>query len=165
MIARTFLAFSVHRMERTEHDIDRCLVRLTDEQMLARGGDHENSIANLLLHLSGNLRQWILFGIAGQPDVRTRDAEFALDPDLSVAAIRQHFSATLAECRTVIAGVSEERLLEVIDPQPGTYWGSPTVLEGIYQVVGHLQQHAGQIILLTKQLTRSDLDLTLPRKR
>jgi hypothetical protein len=40
-----------------------------------------------------------------------------------------------------------------------------SVLEAIYQVVGHVQQHVGQIILVTKQMLEKDLDLTMPRPR
>src|ERR1700742_4898254 len=83
-----FIAASIKRMQLSETDINRCLDKLTDEQMLCRGGDHENSIANLLLHLEGNLRQWFLHGIGGQPDVRRRDEEFALSQSLPCAEIR-----------------------------------------------------------------------------
>jgi uncharacterized damage-inducible protein DinB len=164
-IAANFLAFAVRRIELSERDINRCLDRLTPEQMLYRGGDNENSIANLLLHLAGNLRQWILHGIDGQPDVRTRDDEFSLALQLPLAEIRARFAATLAECRAVIAAVPHERMLTIIDPQPGVGWGPATILEAIFLVTSHLQLHTGQIILLTKQLTHADLDLSIPRKR
>ena len=98
-VAANSLAFAVRFMERSERGINSCLDRLTPEQMLYRGGDNENSIANLLLHLAGNLRQWILHGIDGQPDVRTRDDEFSLTLQLPLDEIRARFAATLAECR------------------------------------------------------------------
>jgi uncharacterized damage-inducible protein DinB len=161
----TFLTFSVHSMESSQRTIEACLARLTEPQMLHRGGDYENSIANLLLHLSGNLRQWILHGIDHQPNVRTRDEEFSLHPTTPVSEIRRHFAVTLAEARAVIAALPASRLLQITDPQPGGGWGNPTALEAIYRVVSHLELHTGQIILLTKQLTRADLDLSLPRKR
>ncbi len=164
-IAATFRTFSVQRVQRSERDIYACLDRLTDPQILHRGGDYENSIANLLMHLTGNLRQWVLHGIDNQADVRTRDAEFSLTPELSPAEIRTRFSDSLAECCRVIAALPDDRLLSVIDPQPGSGWEAMTMLEAIMQVVGHLHLHTGQIILLTKQLTRADLDLSLPRKR
>jgi len=164
-IPATIRSFVSFRMGRSEQDINACLNRLSDDQILHRGGDHENSIANLLLHLEGNLRQWVLHGIANQPDVRTRDAEFSLNPTLPVAEIRQRFAATLAECRAVITTVPDERMLETIDPQPGSIWGKPSVLEAIILVEGHLQLHTGQIILLTKQMAGTDLDLSMPRKR
>ncbi len=164
-ISALFLSASVKRMQLCEDDINRCLDQLSDEQIWHRGGDHENSIANLLLHLEGNLRQWFLHGIDGQPDVRKRDAEFELTPSQRCAEIRSRFAATLAECRNVIGSLPPGRLLETIDPQPKGGWEPMTILEAIYRVVGHLQSHQGQIILLTKQLKGADLDLSLPRKR
>ncbi|WP_158821511.1 DUF1572 family protein [Granulicella sp. S156] len=167
-VAENFLAFAVKRMRLSELDIDRCLDKLSPEQIWHRGGDYENSIANLLLHLEGNMRQWILHGVDGQPDVRQRDDEFSLQPTAAVAEVRARFAATLAEVRTVIDALrhdSPERLLTVIDPQPGGTLRNPTILEAIFQVVGHIQLHTGQIILLTKQLLASDLDLSMPRKR
>jgi uncharacterized damage-inducible protein DinB len=165
IISSTFLAYSNELITHSETTINACLSRLTDEQILHRNGDHENSIANLLLHLSGNIRQWILHGIDNQPNVRTRDEEFSLSPTIPIPEIRTRFATTLAEARTVIAALPESRLLETTDPQPGGGWGTPTVLEAIYRVVSHLELHTGQITLLTKQLTQADLDLSIPRKR
>ena len=164
-ISEVFLSASVKRMQLSEDDINRCLDKLSDAQMRCRGGDHENSIANLLLHLEGNLRQWFLHGIDGQPDVRVRDEEFTLSPSQPCEEIRRRFAAILAECRSVIGSLPPERLLEVINPQPTGILGPMTILEAIYRIVGHLQLHQGQIILLAKQLTGADLDLSLPRKR
>lgn len=164
-ISASFLDFAERRMTMSEADILRCVGMLTEEQMWRRGGEHENSVANLLLHLAGNMRQWILHGVDGQPDVRERDAEFSLEPTLSAAEARTVFVETLAESRKVIAGLAPERLLEVIDPQPSGTWRHLPVLQAIFQVVGHVQLHAGQVILLTKQMVGRDLDLSMPRKR
>lgn len=164
-VSEVFLAASVKRMQLSENDINRCLDKLTDDQMWCRGGDHENSIANLLLHLEGNLRQWFLHGIDRHPDVRRRDEEFTLSPSLPCAEIRSRFAATLAESRKVIASLPPSRLLETINPQPSSNAGPMTILEAIFRIVSHLQLHQGQIVLLTKQFTASDLDLSVPRKR
>ncbi len=164
-ISELFLTAAVRRMQLSEDDINRCLDRLSDEQMWSRGADHENSIANLLLHLEGNLRQWFLHGVNGQPDVRRRDDEFTLSPSQPCAAVRRCFAGTLAECRKVIASLPPARLLEMIDPQPNGNWGPMPILEAILRTIGHLQLHQGQIILLTKQLLAADLDLSIPRKR
>src|SRR5271155_4313079 len=98
-IPEMFLTAAVKRMQLSEDDINRCLDRLSEEQMWSRGADHENSIANLLLHLEGNLRQWFLHGVDGQPDVRRRDDEFTLSPSQQCAEVRRCFADTLAECR------------------------------------------------------------------
>ncbi len=164
-VAETFLSFSVRRMQMSERDLNRCLDRLTEEQAWQRGGPHENSVGNLLLHLEGNLRQWVVHGIGGQPDVRMRDDEFSLAPTVTFTEARARLAAVLAECYTIIGGLAPERLLEIIDPQPTGTWRSMPILEAIYQVVGHLQLHTGQVILLTKQMCGVDLDLSMPRKR
>ncbi len=164
-VGTKFLEFAERRLTRSEADILQCVEMLTEEQMWRRGGEHENSVANLLLHLAGNMRQWILHGIAGHEDVRERDEEFSLEPTLSAAEARAVFVETLAESRKVIAELPMERLLEVIDPQPTGTWRHLTILEAIFQVVGHVQLHAGQIIVLTKQMVAKDLDLSMPRKR
>jgi hypothetical protein len=73
----------------------------------------------------------------------------------------ERFAATVSEATEIIASVPTERLVERITPQTHEV----SVLDAIYQVVGHVQQHVGQIILLTKQMTAKDLDLTMPRPR
>lgn len=164
-VGAKFLEFAVKRLKMSEKDILRCTEMLTEEQMWFRGGDHENSVANLLLHLEGNMRQWILHGIAGDPDVRQRDGEFTLVPSATGAEARTRFTVALDASCKVISGLPTERLLEVIDPQPGGTWRHLAILEAIFQIVGHVQLHAGQIVLLTKQMVAKDLDLTIPRKR
>ena len=164
-VADNFLTYAAKRLLLSQKDIACCLDKLSDAQQTYRSGDHENSITNLLLHLEGNLRQWILHGIDGQPDIRQRDGEFALAPSVSPSEARARFNATLETSARVIAALSPDRLLTVIHPQPASPWINNTILEAIFHVSGHLQLHTGQIILLTKQLTATDLDLSIPRMR
>jgi hypothetical protein len=160
-VAELFVEFSGRKLGDMTTKLTTCLDRLSDDQIWARGGPHENAVGNLVLHLCGNMRQWILHGVGGKPDVRTRDAEFATDGGMSRAELVTLFTTTIDEVRSVIAAVPSERLVEIIHPQ-----GRETsVLGAVYQVVGHVQEHVGQIILLTKQMVGTDLDLTMPRKR
>jgi hypothetical protein len=165
VIAAEFLAFSAKKMDDLHHDIASCLGKLTEEQIWRRGGPHENSAGNLLLHLEGNIRQWILHGIAAQPDVRRRDDEFALAPSIDSKTAFANLTTTLNEAREAIAALPHERLMEIIDPQPTGTWRHTPILDAIYKVVSHLEYHTGQIVLLTKQMYGSDLDLSIPRKR
>jgi uncharacterized damage-inducible protein DinB len=164
-IADNFLAYASTRLHQSQKTIAACLDKLTDTQQHHRSADHENSILNLLLHLEGNMRQWILHGIANQPDIRQRDEEFTLTPSTPPAEARARFNHTLDESAAVIAALAPDRLLTVIDPQPNGTWRHTTILEAIFKVVGHVEMHTGQIILLTKQLAATDLDLSMPRKR
>src|SRR3954452_23792908 len=59
------------------HKITHCMLQLTDEQVWQRPRPEMNSVGNLITHLCGNLRQWIISGVGGSPDVRNRPAEFA----------------------------------------------------------------------------------------
>lgn len=164
-IAADFLAFSSLKMQSLHDAIVTCLGKLSEEQIWHRGGPHENSIGNLLLHLEGNIRQWILHGVAGQPDIRRRDDEFTLAPTIDSKTAFASFTTTLNEARNVIATLPHDRLGEIIDPQPTGTWRHTPILDAIYKVVTHLDHHTGQIILLTKQLHGTDLDLSMPRKR
>lgn len=160
--AELFLAHSVKKLTQMNANVDSCLSKLNNEQAWQRDAAHENTIGNLILHLCGNMRQWILHGVNHEPDVRTRDAEFSTNGGLTVQQLSELFGKTVAESKSVIANLPHERLTERTDPQR---LGEVSVLDAIYQVVGHVQQHVGQIILLTKQLTGKDLDLTIPRPR
>jgi hypothetical protein len=164
-VADNFLAYAATRLHQSQGSIARCLDKLTDDQQSHRNADYENSITNLLLHLEGNMRQWILHGIDNQPDIRQRDVEFALAPSTTPTEARTHFNATLDESSNVIAALNPARLLVIIDPQPDSAWRNLTILDAIFKVVGHVEMHTGQIILRTKQLLATDLDLTQPRKR
>ena len=160
-VATDFLQTSATKLTDSVKTLSQCLDRLTDDQVWSRGGPHENAIGNLVLHLCGNMRQWILHGVGGQPDVRVRDAEFAATSGLTRAELLALFQSTIAEAAATIQAVPAPRLLEIIHPQGRRN----SVLQAIYQVVGHVQLHIGQIILLTKQMAATDLDLTIPRPR
>lgn len=160
-IATLFLEYSVTKLNKMEELLTTCVNKLSDEQVWRKRGDHENAIGNLILHLCGNMRQWILHGIAGHPDVRTRDEEFSAGGTLTGAQLLERFHTTATEAKTVIASLPAERLTDRINPQHGEV----AVLDAVYQVVSHVEGHVGQVILLTKQMLHRDLDLTLPRKR
>lgn len=164
-IAAEFLDYSAKRVQALHSTIATCLDKLTEDQIWQRGGPHENSVGNLLLHLEGNIRQWILHGIDNQPDIRRRDDEFTLAPSIHSSAALTNLTTTINEARQVIANLPPARLTEIIDPQPTGTWRHTPILVAIYKVVSHLDHHTGQIILLTKQLHGTDLDLSMPRKR
>jgi hypothetical protein len=156
-----FLDYSCRKLETMTDNLQVCVGKLSDTQIWERHGAHENSVGNLVLHLCGNMRQWVIAGVGGAMDVRERDAEFCAAGGTDGEELMGRFSVTVAEALKIIAELPPERMVEIIHPQGRTV----SVLEAIYQVVGHVQQHVGQIILLTKQMTGTDLDLTMPRPR
>jgi Protein of unknown function (DUF1572). len=148
-----FLDFSIRKLEQLKGRIAECVARLNQDQIWARTGDHENAIGNLLLHLSGNLRQWIISGIGGLPDTRTRDQEFAARGQMEPAELIKKLDNTVAEAVAILRALTPDRLLETYQPQQYRV----TIMEGIYHVVEHFAQHTGQIIFATKLLTGEDL--------
>lgn len=161
VIASLFLDYSNNRLEQATKDIKTCLSKLSNSQIWERHGAHENAVGNLVLHICGNMRQWIIHGVGGAKDVRVRAAEFSADGGWTPEQLEQLLETTLAEAQSVTKGLPAERLADRITPQEREV----SVLGAIYQVVGHVLHHGGQIILLTKQMTGQDLDLSIPRPR
>jgi uncharacterized damage-inducible protein DinB len=142
-----------HLIEDFLPKIERCLTRLTDEQIWWRPNEQSNSIGNLLLHVSGNARQWIVCGVGGATDSRDRDAEFAQRERIVGDDLHSLLKRTLADVDATLGQIDANQLLE-----RRTIQGSDvSVLEAILHVVEHFSMHTGQIILLTKVLTSSDL--------
>lgn len=126
---------------------------LTPEQVWARSSSNQNAVGNLLLHLTGNVRQWILHGVGGQSDLRQRDAEFAAREGESAQKLAARLRASVEEAVALFRALPPQRLLEGIRTQGY----ENTVLAAIYHVVEHFAGHTFQIILLTKQFTGEDL--------
>lgn len=133
--------------------IERCLEQLNDEQIWWRANEQSNSIGNLLLHLCGNARQWIVCGLGSQQDTRARDAEFARRDPLERAELVALLRSTLGDVENVLRGLDPASLLE-----KRTIQGSEVdILEAVFHVTEHFSMHTGQIIMLTKMLTQTDL--------
>ena len=152
-VDRVFLDYSVKKLRQQSKRIQDCLARLEDAQVWLRGSENENAIGNLILHLCGNVRQWIISGVGGSADSRDRDREFTARGEVSKAELAARLEEAVDEATRVLAGVTAERLLETIVIQGYEV----TVMESVYHVVEHLSGHTGQIIFATKALTGSDL--------
>jgi uncharacterized damage-inducible protein DinB len=133
--------------------IERCLERLTDEQIWWRSNSESNSIGNLLLHLSGNARQWIVCGLGGEVDARVRQAEFEERRSIPRNELLVLLRGTMKSVDDTLAFFEPYRLLDRFLIQ-GT---EVTALAAIFHVTEHFSMHTGQIILLTKALAEMDL--------
>jgi len=152
-LARNFLDYSVEKLQQMSGRIETCLNTLTADQVWARGSDNENAIGNLVLHLCGNVRQWIVAGVGGAPDRRQRDEEFAARGGVPVPELIAKLQGTVADAAAALGKVTAERLAERVIIQKYDV----SVLEAIYHVVEHFSGHTGQIIFASKMLTGSDL--------
>jgi uncharacterized damage-inducible protein DinB len=158
-VAHTFLDES-SRLLRSDYlpKIERCLERLDEEDVWWRPNEASNSIGNLLLHLCGNVGQWIIGGVGQREFERHRQLEFDERSHLPGRDLLAKLKATLAEADEVIRSLNSESLLTRRQIQDYDV----TVLEAIYHVVEHFGMHTGQIIMLSKMRTPTDLKLWQP---
>lgn len=125
----------------------RLSVSVLDERVVwARPNESSNSIGNLMLHLAGNARQWIVSGVGGAVDVRDRQSEFDQRAPIAVSELVDRLEQTIIDVDRVLAAVSPSDLhtRRVIQNN------DVSVLEAIYHVAEHFSMHTGQIILLAK---------------
>ncbi len=133
--------------------IERCLEKLNEEQIWWRANPESNSIGNLLLHICGNARQWIVCGLGEQTDERQRQSEFDERGPLPKDQLLSHLRQLVMEVDTTLSTFDSSRLIQQHHIQ-GT---EVTALTAIFHVTEHFSMHTGQIILLTKLLANTDL--------
>jgi uncharacterized damage-inducible protein DinB len=133
--------------------IERCLELLTDEQIWWRANPQSNSIGNLLLHLCGNVRQWVVCGLGDAPDERDRDSEFAQRERISRDELLARLKQTLNEADATLAKFDGGKLLQ----RHSIQGCDVTAMAAIYHVVEHFSMHTGQIIMMSKMFAEVDL--------
>ena len=126
--------------------IKQCLEVLPADALWRRADGASNSVGNLLLHLQGNVRQWIISQVGGQPDHRARSEEFAATHGHTAEQLFGRLRATLDEADAVIASLTDRDLASrrIIQGR------DVSVFDAVYHVVEHFSLHTGQVILLTK---------------
>jgi hypothetical protein len=126
--------------------IKHCLDQLTDGQVWHRSRPGLNSIGNLILHLCGNLRQWVVAGIGSEPDVRNRSAEFAERGPIPKKELVSSLEAVVEEAKRVLAGVHARQLA-----QPHRIQGfDMTEVAAIFDSVPHFRGHTQEIVHMTR---------------
>lgn len=129
--------------------------QLTDEQVWWRPNDASNSIGNLILHLSGNVTQWIVGGVGRTSVTRDRPKEFSERSVIPRHTLLEQLTATVDRAVHVFTELDPATLETRLTIQGNDV----TVLEAIYHVVEHFSMHTGQILLLAKMITGTDLRL------
>jgi len=136
--------------------ITRCLALLAEKEIWWRAHPTSNSVGNLVLHLEGNVRQWIISGVGGAPDRRERDKEFAERGPLPRRTLLARLRKTVSEACRVLESLSAPDLARAYTIQGFRLTG----LQAILHVTEHFSHHSGQIILVTKLKLRRDLGFT-----
>ena len=133
-----------------------CLEQLSDDEIWWRPNEASNSIGNLVLHVCGNMRQWIISGLGGAADIRQRDTEFSERGPISGSALREQLQKTMKESCRVLARLDAKDLTRRYRIQHFDVSG----YEAAAQVIEHVAYHAGQIIYVTKLKREKDLGFT-----
>ena len=126
---------------------------LSEADLWWRPNEASNSIGNLLLHLAGNIRQWVVSGIGSSPDTREREKEFTAAGGSVSQELLDHLEEAVEAADEVLSRLSTEHLLtsRVIQGM------DVSVLDALYHVVEHFSTHTGQILYLAKLRTGRDL--------
>jgi uncharacterized damage-inducible protein DinB len=152
-----FLASSQHAIAKQNLPrIVECLQQLSEEEIWWRPNSASNSAGNLVLHLCGNVRQWIISGLGGAEDKRERDREFAERGPIPRQALVTQLRRTVRDACRVIARLSEDSLSRKHEIQGYQVTG----LDAAFRVTEHFGYHTGQIIYITKLKRAKDLRLT-----
>lgn len=150
-----FTHFAADKLTQHLAQIVRCARLLDQSQVWHRVNEHCNSVGNLILHLTGNVRQWIVAGLGGEPFARDRPAEFAQRGPLPTAEILGNLERVVGRAIEVIGGLDGAGLAARHTIQGYDVTG----LAAVFHVAEHFSGHAAQIVHMTKAL--KDVDVSL----
>lgn len=128
--------------------IQHCLRQLNDEQVWHRPRVEMNSIGNLLLHLSGNVRQWIISGLGGETDHRNRPAEFAERGPIPKDEVLSKLEATVDEAKIILETQTADTFRRKLRIQAFDTTGFGAALHS----VAHFRGHTQEIIHQTREI-------------
>jgi endonuclease III-like uncharacterized protein len=146
-IAFALAAQANKELDQSLKKIAHCLAQLTDDQIWWRPNESQNSIANLILHLSGNLRQWIIAGVGGAKDTRDRSREFSRRDPIPKSTLLIQLQQTVAESSQVLLNLTPADLLRPRHIQ----YADLTPLAAMLHTIGHFQGHTQEIIHMTRR--------------
>jgi hypothetical protein len=149
-IGMVFLGQARDQLAASHQLIRHCVAQLNDDHIWWRAHESQNSIGNLLLHLTGNLGQRLVDIVGGQPRERDRDREFAERSAIAKDVLMARLDSVVVECDRVLAGLAAAELLE-----PRSYEGMNRrfdldVLAVIFRTLLHLAGHAQEIVFMTR---------------
>ncbi len=149
-----FVEFSRHKLiDQYWPRLRSCVESLNADQVWWRPNESSNSIGNLVLHLNGNVTQWLIAPFQHLGDTRDRPAEFSRKNGISTRELILKLEQTMAAAVMVFSGLTKEALHTHYDIQGYHVSG----LHAVYQVVEHFGLHYGQIAYITKMLSGNDL--------
>ena len=154
-----FARSAARKLQQDCRQIVRCVRLLSETEAWSRPNEHCNSVANQMLHLTGNIRQWILGGLAGDKAERDRPGEFAARGPAPLDPIIAGLEQTIDAAARILSGLSADQLAQTYSIQGYTVTG----LHAAFHVAEHISFHTGQIVHITKAIKDVDLSLYDPQ--
>lgn len=154
-LAEEFIAQSIYRMEEKLAHFEKAMAQVEEEDVWKRPNSSSNTIGNIIIHLCGNITQYIHSSLGEVPDIRERDAEFAADGGTTKAELMDRLRQTVEKANQIIEELDHSRLLEIRSVQAYQF----SAIGIIIHVVEHFSYHTGQIAFWVKQLKDVDLQL------
>jgi uncharacterized damage-inducible protein DinB len=150
---KEFIEQTLKSIDENTSKIKACMMQLNEKDIWFRHNEHVNSVGNIILHLCGNIRQWIISSLGRAPDIRERDLEFSTAGGFTKEELTTRWQDTMQEAVTVITDASPENLLRNRVVQGSAHSGIGIIIH----VTEHYSYHTGQIIFLTKLYKNIDM--------
>lgn len=153
MVIDEFVENALYRFDESTRMVKMAFQQLDEEDIWKRPNEASNSMGNLILHLCGNITQYVISSLGGLKDIRERDLEFITQTGSSKTELLEKLTATVAKAKVTIKDANIEQWIKKRDVQGFNFSGIGLVLHA----VEHYSYHTGQIAFWTKQLRNKDL--------
>jgi hypothetical protein len=140
------VALSIDCLDACMARIRHCTSQLSDVQVWWRPHASMNSIANLILHLTGNVRQWIDSGIGGAADIRVRPAEFSQREPIPASQLLGQLQAAVNDAKSALLSASTENMLARRRIQGYDVSG----FGALFDCIPHFKGHTQEIVCFTR---------------
>jgi uncharacterized damage-inducible protein DinB len=152
-ISKEFIEQSIFRIEENLARIQKCLGELTEKEIWQKPNASSNSAGNLVLHLCGNITQYVISGLGGKEDTRDRDSEFSTEGGFTKQQLNEKITNTINKSVSIIKNINENDLTDVKSVQGYVLTGVAIIVH----ITEHLSYHTGQITFWTKCLKDKDM--------
>jgi uncharacterized damage-inducible protein DinB len=148
-----FLDNAIYRLDASTRMVNICLERVEESKIWEKPNESSNSIGNQMLHICGNMNQYIISSLGAHDDIRNREEEFSMTTGFTKNQLLQKLENTIENARAVLKQCDAEQLLKKREVQGFNLSGIGIVIHA----VEHYSYHTGQIAFWTKLMTNNDL--------
>jgi len=150
---REFIQQSVYRITENTNRVIKCLQEIEETEIWQRPNENSNSIGNVILHLCGNIRQYIISSLSETEDVRVRDIEFSTKEGFRKEELIAKLKNIVDEAINIIEKADDKSLIKIYSVQGFNLSGIGIIIH----VTEHYSYHTGQIVFWIKLLKNKDL--------